>query len=251
MLDKDIREPLFDYLDARYGKVRVIEEKVIKRSRADVMAIVDGGIIGFEIKSDSDSYTRLKTQVKNYDQFFDKCYVVVGESHIHVAEHIPDYWGIIVVNQENVIVDRDAEICPKVKLRNQLDMLWRNELLNIQLKEGLPKLANWKRIDIYKRLIETAGEPTIKADVIEQLFERDYTIWDKPQNTLGIDGLKQESNKDITGKSTRKTTNKTRRKTTRKSNNKVVKKASKSAKKRSAHVTNYISAGTKKEKHIK
>lgn len=224
MLDKDIREPLFDYLDARYGKVRVIEEKVIKRSRADVMAIVDGGIIGFEIKSDSDSYTRLKTQVKNYDQFFDKCYVVVGESHIHVAEHIPDYWGIIVVNQENVIVDRDAEICPKVKLRNQLDMLWRNELLNIQLKEGLPKLANWKRIDIYKRLIETAGEPTIKADVIEQLFERDYTIWDKPQNTL---------------------------KTTRKSNNKVVKKASKSAKKRSAHVTNYISAGTKKKKHIK
>ena len=28
MLDKDIREPLFDYLDERYVKVRVIEEKL-------------------------------------------------------------------------------------------------------------------------------------------------------------------------------------------------------------------------------
>lgn len=233
MLDKDIREPLFDYLDARYGKVRVIEEKEINRSRADVLAIVEGAIIGFEIKSDSDSYTRLKTQVKDYDKFCDKCYVVVGESHIHVDKHIPDYWGIIVVNQENVIVDRDAELCPKVKLRNQLDMLWRNELLNIQLKEGLPKLARWKRLDIYKRLIETAGEPTIKADVIEQLFERDYTIWDKPKST------KTKSAK----------TQSTKTKSTRtKSSRKRVKASSKSARVKSAHVTSYIPAGKKKKK---
>ena len=238
MLDKDIREPLFDYLDARYGKVRVIEEKEIHRSRADVLAIVDGAIIGFEIKSDSDSYARLKTQVKDYDKFCDKCYVVVGESHIHVAEHIPEYWGIIVVNQENVIVDRDADLCPKVKLRNQLDMLWRNELLNIQLKEGLPKLARWKRIDIYKRLIETAGEPTIKADVIEQLFERDYTIWDKPKEVKVVETSSSTSTKKRTTKKT----------TTKKTNRKRVKARSKSAREKSAHVTNYIAAGKKKKK---
>ena len=238
MLDKDIREPLFDYLDARYGKVRVIEEKEIHRSRADVLAIVDDAIIGFEIKSDSDSYARLKTQVKDYDKFCDKCYVVVGESHIHVAEHIPEYWGIIVVNQENVIVDRDADLCPKVKLRNQLDMLWRNELLNIQLKEGLPKLARWKRIDIYKRLIETAGEPTIKADVIEQLFERDYTIWDKPKEVKVVETSSSTSTKKRTTKKT----------TTKKTNRKRVKARSKSAREKSAHVTNYIAAGKKKKK---
>ena len=42
MLDKDIREPLFDYLDERYGKVRTIEEKIIGKSRADILAIVEG-----------------------------------------------------------------------------------------------------------------------------------------------------------------------------------------------------------------
>ena len=58
MLDKDIREKLYDYLDERYGKVRTIEEKVILKSRADMLAIIDGEIIGIEIKSDSDTYMR-------------------------------------------------------------------------------------------------------------------------------------------------------------------------------------------------
>ena len=178
MLDIDIREPLFDYLDERYKKVRTIEEKTIKNSRADVIAVVDGELIGFEIKSDNDSYTRLKTQIKDYDQFCDRCYIVVGERHVQVEKHVPDYWGIIFVNEENVIVERDAEKSPKVKLYNQLDLLWRNELAEIQEKEGLPKLTGTKRRVIYDRLVSTAGEPTIKRDMTEQLFERDYTIYD-------------------------------------------------------------------------
>ena len=164
--------------------------------------------------------------------------MLLWEKVIHVAEHIPEYWGIIVVNQENVIVDRDADLCPKVKLRNQLDMLWRNELLNIQLKEGLPKLARWKRIDIYKRLIETAGEPTIKADVIEQLFERDYTIWDKPKEVKVVETSSSTSTKKRT----------TKKNATKKTNRKRVKARSKSAREKSAHVTNYIAAGKKKKK---
>ena len=175
MLDKDIRERLFDYLDERYDKVRTIEEKIISRSRADVLAVVPGMILGFEIKSDSDTYKRLKTQVKDYEKFCDRCYVVVGESHIHVEEHVPDHWGIIVVTEDNVIVDRDADVCPKVKINHQLDLLWRKELLNVQIKNGLPKLMGTKRKLIYERLVKTSGEDIIKEDLTNELFERDYT----------------------------------------------------------------------------
>ena len=91
----------------------------IRKSRADVLGITDGAIFGFEIKSDSDTYERLKTQIKDYDKFCDYCYVVVGEKHIHVDKKIPDFWGIITVTNDNVILDREATLCPKVKLYNQ------------------------------------------------------------------------------------------------------------------------------------
>ena len=39
--DKDIREPLFDFLEETYGKVRILEEKTTGRARADVVMITD------------------------------------------------------------------------------------------------------------------------------------------------------------------------------------------------------------------
>ena len=39
LYDKDIREPLFDFLEERYGKTRIIEEKQVGRSRADVIMV--------------------------------------------------------------------------------------------------------------------------------------------------------------------------------------------------------------------
>ena len=65
LLDKDIREPLFLYLEIKYGKARFFEEKTIGRSRADVMMVTDDAITGLEIKSDADSYTRLKSQIRD------------------------------------------------------------------------------------------------------------------------------------------------------------------------------------------
>ena len=35
LLDKDIREPLFEYLEEQHDKVRILEEKTMGRSRAE------------------------------------------------------------------------------------------------------------------------------------------------------------------------------------------------------------------------
>ena len=40
LYDKDIREPLFDFLEETYGKIRIIEEKSVGRSRADVVMVL-------------------------------------------------------------------------------------------------------------------------------------------------------------------------------------------------------------------
>ena len=39
LYDKDIREPLFDFLEAYYGKMRILEEKQMGRSRADIVMV--------------------------------------------------------------------------------------------------------------------------------------------------------------------------------------------------------------------
>ena len=79
--DKDIREPLFDFLEETYGKIRIFEEKMMGRSRADVVMVMDNAICGLEIKSNADSYARLSRQIKDYDKYYDYNIAVVGTKH--------------------------------------------------------------------------------------------------------------------------------------------------------------------------
>lgn len=98
MLDKEIREPLFDFLEEFYGKIRIFEEKITGVSRTDALGVIDGQLIGFEIKSDHDTYARLKRQTADYDELCDVNYLVIGKSHRKQADqHIPKHWGIICV----------------------------------------------------------------------------------------------------------------------------------------------------------
>ena len=101
---------MFDFLEDRYGKIRIIEEKRMGRSRADVVMVLPGAITGIEIKSDADTYARLKRQVKDYNRFFDSNIVAVGSTHAaHLEEHVPSWWGIITV--EEIDSRRRTSIC--------------------------------------------------------------------------------------------------------------------------------------------
>lgn len=177
MLDPEIREALFYYLDCNYGKHRTFEETPINSSRSDIFAVTENGLIGFEIKSDADSYTRLNTQVKNYDIFYDFNYLVIGGRHIKGAQkHIPDYWGIICVSEGGIEVLKPHAPNPKVKLKKQLELLWKSELSHIQARQKLPKYAQKSKAFIRTKLIEKVPEALLKMELYEELFERDYTL---------------------------------------------------------------------------
>lgn len=57
LYDKDIREPLFYYLEERFGKSRILEELNMGRSRADVVMVLPQRIVGLEIKSNATHMT--------------------------------------------------------------------------------------------------------------------------------------------------------------------------------------------------
>ena len=123
LYDKDIREPLFDFLEEAYGKVRILEEKTMGKSRADVVMVTPNALFGIEIKSDADTYARLGRQVKDYNQYYDYNYVVAGTSHaLHVEEHIPEWWGVITAElvEDTVVAGKILERIPEETLQAQL-----------------------------------------------------------------------------------------------------------------------------------
>ncbi len=181
LYDKDIREPLFDFLEQAYGKIRIIEEKTIGKARADILMVTDDGLVGIEIKSDADTYTRLEGQVKYYDKYFDSNIVVVGTHHAgHITEHVPPYWGIITVDEENGAVDfyvlREMQEAPhrKTKVKNQLSLLWREELANIQERNHMYRYKEKSKKFVQTKILEKVPEDLLVKEIREELFERDY-----------------------------------------------------------------------------
>ena len=182
--DKDIREPLFDFLDETYGKNRILEEKIIGNSRADVVMVTPEAIFGIEIKSDADTYARLKSQVKDYDKYYDLNFVVVGTSHAaHIEEHVPDYWGIITVEEVDNNLDfyilRRPEPNPKVTWKRKLEMLWRPEIAVLQDEFKMPKYREKSKKFVLTKVLERLEngkidpkEFTLKMN--ELLIQRDY-----------------------------------------------------------------------------
>ena len=137
LYDKDIREPLAFYLEEIYGKNRILEEQVMGQSRADMVMVVHDALYGIEIKSDADSYARLDRQVKDYNLYYDYDLVVVGTRHAaHIKEHVPEWWGIITVEQVGDQVDfymlREPQSNPQMDWNCKIEILWRPELAHIQ-----------------------------------------------------------------------------------------------------------------------
>lgn len=184
LLDADIREPLFEFLEDTFGKIRIIEEKTIGRSRADVVMVTEKDLIGIEIKSDADTYARLSTQVRDYDKYYDFNYVVVGSTHaLHIREHVPEYWGVITVElvdgEPDFYILREPELNPKVTWTRKLEILWRPELAMIQEWNSMPKYKDRSKLFVKDKIIEYLEkgkiiEDTLKNQVSELLLERDY-----------------------------------------------------------------------------
>lgn len=188
LLDRDIREPLFEFLEQEYGVVRILEEVVTGKSRADALMVTDDRITGIEIKSDADTYERLRGQVRYYNRYFDRNYIVAGSKHaLHVSEHVPAWWGIIIAEEENGKVDfyelRKPFPNPKPVIEKKLTLLWRPELAAIQEKYHLPAYKQKSKQFVQQKLLEKLDEQDLHREISAALFERDYSLIEEQIST--------------------------------------------------------------------
>lgn len=179
LYDRDIREALFDFLDDLYGKNRILEEKRMGKSRADIVMVTPMAIYGIEIKSDADTYARLKTQVRDYNLFCDYNYIVAGSMHaLHIEEHVPKAWGIITVEEvqgkPDFYVLRKPTVNTGMKWKRKLSILWRPELAHIQELNHMHKYKQKSKDFVIDKILDTVPKETLQQQICEELFQRDY-----------------------------------------------------------------------------
>lgn len=187
--DPDMREILFETYENTGERLRIFEELVIGKSRADVILVKENEILGFEIKSDKDNLIRLTTQVKNYERFCDKCYIVTGVHYIDkIEESVPKHWGVYdIAKDENgnlhIEMFREANRNPKerptTKLKNQMNLLWRSELIKIVKTYKLGGVTKRNKRQLRDLIIEKMGKEEAKRMTYDALIERDYSIYQK------------------------------------------------------------------------
>ena len=179
--DYHIRIPLYSYLENNNDRLRIFPELRFNNSRADLLVVTDSVLTGYEIKSDLDSFARIKTQIADYDCFCDYCYVVTGYKHKQrVLEHVPYYWGVLVIfkvrDRYGIELLRLPSKSPKAIITNKIKLLWRRELVNISFRNGLSKCSGKSRYFIIDKLIKNVDENKLLHEISHELFERDYNV---------------------------------------------------------------------------
>lgn len=134
--DGDIRRALEASLVLEHsvtGDTTILHEMKVYRPTARVdVAVVNGEITAFEIKSDVDSFARLKDQIAGYDAVFDRISIVTTSRQIKLArQKIPRWWGIAVSDGISISIKRTAKRNPHRQLTSLLFSLSRSELISI------------------------------------------------------------------------------------------------------------------------
>jgi hypothetical protein len=139
MREIDVRKALLAKLYSRFlddSSTRIVEEMGIWSGsvRIDV-AVINGQLHGYELKSAQDTLDRLPYQAELYSQVFDRVTLVIADKHLPSAQcMIPSWWGIMraFVGRDGAIRlrrVRGAKRNPDLIALQLARLLWRSELL--------------------------------------------------------------------------------------------------------------------------
>jgi len=158
MRDPEVRRLLKEALVDRHSRepdTIVVEELGLCRGsvRADI-AVVNGIMKGYEIKSDRDTLDRLLTQVQVYGRVFDAATLVTAERHLSDARTVlPSWWGIEVVCQNGPLVEfRPSRPNPLLEPEALALLLWRDEAISLLNGVGIATYRSDTRQIVCSRL---------------------------------------------------------------------------------------------------
>ncbi|PID45050.1 MAG: hypothetical protein CSB47_10425 [Proteobacteria bacterium] len=165
MRDYDVRQSVWRLLEQEHANdddtLMLDELSILNGSTRVDIAVINGEITGYELKSERDTLDRLPTQRDLYNRVLDRVSIVVAENHRDAALRIiPEWWGVWIAHsteQNRVEVSQEREAKKNVMLDAETicSFLWRDEALQILESMGASRGVKSKpREAIYKRLTE-------------------------------------------------------------------------------------------------
>ncbi len=189
--DADMRDIVFGLYEDSSSKLRIFEEFCIGKTRTDALLVMEDELIGIEFKSDKDNLDRLERQIKDYNRFCDRNYIVIGqhfrEKSEALYEILPDYWGIYSVTMDedgtkSLELVREATANKKCRLKNQLKILWRSELIHLVKSNNLGGVTAYNKKELSDKLFKNIEKDNLRQMICQELLERDYSIYEEKEN---------------------------------------------------------------------
>jgi hypothetical protein len=162
MRDRDVRAAVRKRLEAEHHgdpDTLIVDEMEVWSGTVRIdMAVINGEICGYELKSDRDTLTRLPIQADVYSRVFDKVTLVVGERlETKAIPLIPSWWGVTIariLNDEITLIDaRKPKSNPSREPYLVAELLTKDEALAVLAMHGLAEGWRSKRVrEIHHRL---------------------------------------------------------------------------------------------------
>jgi len=190
MRDSDVRRAVKNWLGAEYAHdpdSYIVEEMGVWSGtvRIDV-AVINGSLSGYELKSDRDTLERLPHQRDIYGHVFDYLHLIVGKRHAEDAKRLlPEWWGIkIAVAAGDAVVllpHREAAENPTPDPYLIAELLSKDEAVSVLADAGLAKGWRSKPIRlIHERLAAELPLRDLKDRVRTILKARPRTLRVRP-----------------------------------------------------------------------
>lgn len=164
----------------RCNDTLVIDELGLAHAKARIdVAVINGCVHGFEIKSAADTLTRLPQQLTLYEACLEKLTIVCADKHVAGVRKVAPRWcGITKVTKGprggiTFVTVREPKRNPNIQAYRLAHLLWRPEAVAILAQaNALPKVLRAPRKTLYKSLAAKFSVTEITAFIKESMASR-------------------------------------------------------------------------------
>jgi hypothetical protein len=191
MRDADVRVLLRAHLrELHFGEpdTRIIDELDVCNGAARIdVAVINGKLTGWEIKSPRDNLNRLPGQVDYYSRICDEAWLLSDSTHLEqTGSIVPAWWGLMLLTdtagEVQLVIQRPPLSNPHVNPLALAQLLWRNEVINLLAEGGVDatSLRRTPRGALWETLISTLTIAELQEAVRNTIKSRQR--WRKSAN---------------------------------------------------------------------